>query len=97
MNKARTKTSSARRLRISDKTKALYETRDKRLDNIDPDAPVLPPEAWEGAVIGKYYRPIKSQISVRIDKDVLDWLRSKGKGYLSRINTILRERMESER
>jgi uncharacterized protein (DUF4415 family) len=34
---------------------------------------------------------------VRIDNDVLAWLRSKGEGHLSRINAILRERMEAER
>jgi uncharacterized protein (DUF4415 family) len=32
----------------------------------------------------------------RIDADVLDWLRSKGDGHLTRINEILRERMISE-
>ena len=46
--------------------------------------------------MGKYYRPLKTQISFRIDNDVLDWLKSKGEGHLSRINAILRERMESE-
>jgi uncharacterized protein (DUF4415 family) len=48
-------------------------------------------------VVGKYYRPLKSQISFRVDKDVLAWLKSSGPGHLSRINRILRERMESER
>jgi uncharacterized protein (DUF4415 family) len=48
-------------------------------------------------MVGKYYRPLKSQISFRIDNDVLAWLRSKGQGHLSRINAILRDRMESER
>jgi uncharacterized protein (DUF4415 family) len=48
-------------------------------------------------MVGKYYRPLKSQISFRIDNDVLAWLKAKGQGHLSRINAILRERMESER
>jgi uncharacterized protein (DUF4415 family) len=56
-----------------------------------------PPEMWDGAIIGKYYRPMKTQISFRVDNDVLDWLKSKGEGHLTRINTILRERMEAER
>ena len=34
-------------------------------------------------MVGKYYRPLKSQISFRIDNDVLAWLRSKGQGHLS--------------
>ena len=97
MKRARTKTNSAgRRLRISDEPRALYEGRDKSLDYADPDAPVLPPEKWEGAIIGKFYRPIKTQISFRIDNDVLAWLKSKGEGRLSRVNSILRHAMEAE-
>ena len=92
MRKASTKTKS---VKISKRTRQLYEGRDARLDHAE--VPQLPPESWEGAVIGKYYRPIKSQISVRIDNDVLAWLRSKGEGHLSRINAILREHMEAER
>ena len=51
---------------------------------------------WQNAAIGKYYRPLKTPISLRIDNDVLAWLRSKGEGPISRINGILRERMEQE-
>ena len=96
MKKAHTKTNSAgRRLKISDETRALYTKRARSLDN-DSDAPVLPPEMWQNATIGKYYRPLKTPISLRIDNDVLAWLRSKGEGHTSRINGILRERMEQE-
>jgi uncharacterized protein (DUF4415 family) len=96
MKKAYTKTSSAGKgLKISDETIALYKKRGQSLDK-DPDAPVLPPEMWRNAAIGKYYRPLKTPVSVRIDNDVLAWLRSKGEGHISRINGILRERMEKE-
>jgi uncharacterized protein (DUF4415 family) len=57
----------------------------------------MPPEFWASATIGKFYRPLKTQISLRIDADVLEWLRSKGEGHLTRINEILRERMLAER
>src|SRR6266571_1901174 len=63
----------------------------------DAEAPQLPPSYWAGASIGKYYRPLKTQISLRIDNEVLDWLKSNGEGHLSRINEILRERMVRER
>lgn len=81
---------------ISQATKEAYRKRDRKLDN-DPDTPLLPLEYWNNAVIGKYYRPLKTQISFRIDNDVLDWLKSKGEGHLSRINQILRECMTRER
>ena len=96
MKKASTTINSAKRVKISDKTREAYRKRDRGLDN-DPDAPQLPPNYWGNAVIGKYYRPLKTQISFRIDNDVLDWLKSKGHGHLSRINEILRERMTQER
>jgi uncharacterized protein (DUF4415 family) len=96
MKKASTKINSVRRLKISQATREAYGKRDRRLDS-DPDAPQLPPEYWDKAVIGKYYRPLKTQISFRIDNEVLDWLKSKGQGHLSRINEILRERMTRER
>jgi uncharacterized protein (DUF4415 family) len=96
MKRARTKTNSAgRRLKIGDRTRALYEQRDRSLDN-DPEAPVLPPALWQNAAIGKYYRPIKTPVSMRIDSDILAWLKSRGSGHISRINGILRERMEQE-
>lgn len=93
MKKTHTKTSSVKRLQISDRTRRAYERRDKNRDNLDPDAPARPPDFWQGAAIGKYYRPRKTLISLRIDSEILDWLKSKGEGHLTRINEILRERM----
>lgn len=83
------------RIKLSKETRKLYEERDRRLDN-DPDAPTLPPEAWQSAQIGRFYRPTKTPVSIRIDNDVLAWLKSKGEGHLTRINEILRERMAAE-
>jgi uncharacterized protein (DUF4415 family) len=96
MKKASTKTNSVERVKISRSTRTAWAKRDRRLDT-DPDAPQLPPEYWSNSTIGKYYRPLKTQISFRIDNEVLDWLKSKGEGHLSRINEILRERMARER
>ncbi len=96
MKKVSTTINSVKRLKISEKTRQAYGKRDRALDRA-PDAPQLPPDYWANAAIGKYYRPLKTQISFRIDNEVLDWLKSKGHGHLSRINEILRERMTRER
>ena len=96
MKKPSTTTNSSKALKISKNTKQAYDARNQALDS-DADAPQLPPEYWASASIGKYYRPIKTQVSCRIDNEVLDWLKSKGEGHLSRINEILRERMARER
>ncbi len=39
----------------------------------------------------------KKGVYVRLDADVLDWLKSKGKGYQTRMNAMLRALMESDR
>jgi uncharacterized protein (DUF4415 family) len=85
------------RIKINEEIHRAYKDRDAQIEKLDPDAPMLPPEAWADATIGRYYRPIKTQITVRIDREILDWLRAKGSGHLTRINEILRERMTAER
>jgi len=40
--------------------------------------------------------PAKRQLTIRLDADVLDWLKAHGKGYQTRINRILRVVMESQ-
>lgn len=63
-------------------------------DGIDfSDIPATTEQDWQGAVRGKFYRPVKRQLTVRIDADVLEWLKSDGKGYQSRLNEILRAEM----
>ncbi|HEY1314788.1 MAG TPA: BrnA antitoxin family protein [Steroidobacteraceae bacterium] len=57
------------------------------------DIPPLTEDFWKNAARGKYYKPTKTSTTVRIDSDVLAWLRSQGKGYQSRINAILRRKM----
>ena len=66
-------------------------------DQIDTsDIPELPPAAWKNAVRGRFYRPIKQSVSLRLDADVVAWLKKPGKGYQTRANHILRERMLNE-
>lgn len=60
------------------------------------DAPGLDAEGWRNAIPGKFYRPLKTQITIRVDKDVLHWLKRGGSGYQSRLNAILREAMTRE-
>jgi uncharacterized protein (DUF4415 family) len=65
-------------------------------DKIDlTDAPEV--REWRGAVVGKFYRPIKKPVTIRVDADVLAWLKRQGRGYQTRINKLLREAMEGKR
>jgi len=66
-------------------------------DQIDTsDIPELPLSAWKDAVRGKFYRPVKRAVSMRLDADVVAWLKKRGKGYQTRANNILRQRMLDE-
>ena len=52
---------------------------------------------WTGAVRGKFYRPVKQQITLRIDADVIAWFRAQtpnGRGYQTNINRALREHVQ---
>jgi uncharacterized protein (DUF4415 family) len=57
------------------------------------DLPATIEQDWQGARRGQFYRPVKKQLTVRIDADVLEWLKSQGKGYQRRLNAILRSAM----
>lgn len=65
-------------------------------DQIDySDIPELTPSQLAEMQRGAFYRPVKKQITARVDADVLAWLKSQGKGYQSRMNAILRAAMLS--
>ena len=52
---------------------------------------------WDGVVVGKFYRPIKKQVTLRLDVDMLTWFKSLGGKYQARINQALRDYMNSHR
>lgn len=75
--------------------KALAKKSDDEIDY--SDIPASEDGQWSEAVRGKFFfRPLKTQASVRIDADVMEWLKRPGKGYQTRLNAILREAMLRE-
>lgn len=52
---------------------------------------------WSGAERGRFYRPLKQQVTLRIDADILAWFRDQGGRYQSDINAALREFVKSHR
>ena len=70
---------------------ALAKRPERAIDTSDIQE--LPPGAWKNAVRGKWYRPVKQPVSIRLDADVLAWLKSQGSGYQTRVNTLLRKKM----
>jgi uncharacterized protein (DUF4415 family) len=50
---------------------------------------------WSDAEVGKFYRPTKRPVTIRLDDDVIDWLKSYGRGYQTKANMLLRHAMEA--
>ena len=84
----------------------LTPARKRRLAKLagQPDAQIdfsdIPPasdEFWAKAVRNPLYRPVKQQLTVRLDADVVDWLRRQagkgGRGYQTKLNAVLRGAM----
>ena len=64
---------------------------DSAIDLSDiPEIKSLPP----GYVVGKFYRPRKTSLTMRLDADVVAWLWATGEGYQTRVNSYLRELMQ---
>jgi uncharacterized protein (DUF4415 family) len=74
--------------------KRLAKRPDREIDLSEiPEIRQLPSDA----VIGKFYRPKKQSVTMRLDADVLAWLKASGDGYQTRVNTYLRQLMARKR
>ncbi|MGH9644635.1 MAG: BrnA antitoxin family protein [Terriglobales bacterium] len=69
--------------------RAIAEKKDADIDFSDAP-PVLD---WSRAEIGKFYKPEKKPVTMRLDSDVIAWLKSTGPGYQTRANWLLRGAM----
>jgi uncharacterized protein (DUF4415 family) len=74
---------------------SLAALRDEAIDT--SDAPEL--VDWSGARRGLFYRPVKQQLTLRLDADVVAWFKSHAtsdEGYQTRINRALREYVQGQ-
>ena len=80
----------------TERLKKLKNLREKEIDV--SDIPPLTQEQLARFVPAKLlnrslYKPVKIPVKINYDADVLEWFRSFGKGYQTRINIVLREYM----
>jgi uncharacterized protein (DUF4415 family) len=75
----------------------LRRMRDEDIDL--SDIPETTPEQFARAVARKGLKPVnrKQQVTLRLDADVLDWFRARGRGYQTQINALLRAYVEAHR
>lgn len=71
--------------------KVLSDMKDSEIDY--SEIPLLDDVFWINAVKNPFYKPTKTSTTVRVDSDVLAWLKGEGKGYQTKINAILRDAM----
>jgi uncharacterized protein (DUF4415 family) len=63
-------------------------------DEIDTsDIPELTMAQLKRGVRGQMYRPIKKPVTMRLDSDVIEWLKMDGPGYQTKANLLLRQEM----
>ncbi len=74
--------------------KALAALPDERIDT--SEMPELTEEQLRHAVRGEMYRPIKRPVTMRLDADVIAWLKKDGRGYQTKANSLLRKQMMRE-
>ena len=82
-------------------TSAKSQTNFARLDkmkgeDIDlSDAPEITPEMFAKAIVRRGLKPrTKTQLTLRVDSDVLEWYKKQGRGYQTKINLLLRAYMQ---
>lgn len=75
----------------------LKKMSDKEIDL--SEVPEITPEMFARAVVKRGLEPTrtKSQLTLRLDSDVLEWFRKQGKGYQTRINALLRAYMDEHK
>lgn len=84
-----------------DKSGSDFARLDKMTDE-DIDYSNIPPitdEMWAKGFLRKGFKPVprKSQLTLRIDNDVIDFFKEQGRGYQTRINQLLRAYMEAHK
>ena len=79
---------------VQAQVRALEALPDDQIDTTD--APEI--LDWSDARRGVFYRPVKQQITLRLDADIIAWFRAHardGRGYQTAINAALREHVQS--
>lgn len=63
-------------------------------DQIDlSDIPEITEEQFRRGIRGLFYRPLKKPVTIRLDADVIEWLKQGGRGYQTKANALLRREM----
>ena len=79
---------------MMERLRAVAAMPEDQIDTSDPDAPEV--LDWSNAVVGRFYRPTKRLLTLRLDEDVIEWFKRQAGargGYQTAMNRILRAAM----
>jgi uncharacterized protein (DUF4415 family) len=82
--------------KLSEEQRSLELDRIARLPDASIDTTDIPERSLEDLRRGRrrdLFRPIKEPVTIRIDADILEWLKGQGPGYQTKVNRILRAEM----
>ena len=64
------------------------------MSDVDIDTSDIPEIVdWRGAERGRFYRPVKQVVTIRLDADVVAWFKTQDRKYQTAVNRALREYM----
>jgi uncharacterized protein (DUF4415 family) len=87
-----------KRLAKSERRKQIRRFDAIRDDQINTtEIPEITEEQMRKGVVGHLYRPIKRSVTMRLDADVIAWLKQGGPGYQTKANRLLRREMLKSR
>ncbi|HWG04077.1 MAG TPA: BrnA antitoxin family protein [Beijerinckiaceae bacterium] len=67
----------------------------ERMAKADKENPASEASDWADAIVG--LPPLRTPVNAKFDVDVVDWFKSQGRGYQTRMNAVLRRYMEAHR
>ena len=73
------------------KIAAISNIKDEEINTTDIQP--LTDDSFKNAIFNPYYKPVKKQLTVRLDAVLIEWLKGQGKGYQTRLNDILKKAM----
>ena len=76
---------------VDEQIARLKESEDKEIDFSD----ITEIKNWSNAIRGKFYRPIKKHVTIRLDADILEWFKRKYPQYHTAINNVLRQYIDN--
>ena len=79
-----------------DELRAMHD-RGETLTRSDAPEIELDEDFWRNARVVMPDEKGKTPVSIRVDTDVLEWFKQQGKGYLTRMNAVLRAYVETQK